>query len=108
MYKVTLWEIAILCIMAELQFEDNGYKVDMGYVEGRLHDKIKGLSNVTKLRFSEFGTRRRCNYEVQDFVVRYLKENALYCMGTSNVHLAMKYDMKFRKAIDLMKEEKNK
>lgn len=94
MYKVTLWEIAILCIMAELQFEDNGYKVDMGYVEERLHDKIKGLSNVTKLRFSEFGTRRRCNYEVQDFVVRYLKENALYCMGTSNVHLAMKYDMK--------------
>ena len=44
--------------------------------------------------FSEFGTRRRFSFEVQDMVVGYLKEHARFCMGTSNCYLAMKYDMR--------------
>ena len=50
--------------------------------------------NENGILFSEFGTRRRFNYEVQDRVCAYLKENAKTCVGTSNVHFAMKYDMK--------------
>ena len=65
----------------------------MGDVLKRLDEKI-ALSNEHSLVFSEFGTRRRFSYAVQDAVVKRLKDNALYCVGTSNVHLAMKYDMK--------------
>ena len=44
--------------------------------------------------FSEFGTRRRFSYEVQDLVLDYLKKNARFCSGTSNCYLAMKYQMR--------------
>ena len=38
--------------------------------------------------------RRRFSFDVQKLVVEYLKEHAQYCTGTSNCHLAMKYDMR--------------
>lgn len=91
LYKVTLYEVPILAIVSETV--NKSHIVNKEYVLDRLDEKIK-LSNENKLYFSEFGTRRRFSYEVQDLVVKYLKDNARYCTGTSNVHLAMKYDMK--------------
>ena len=44
--------------------------------------------------FSEFGTRRRYSFNVQDEVIKYIKEHSIYCTGTSNCYFAMKYDMK--------------
>lgn len=93
LYKVTIWEIAILCIMTELLGKKQGGEVDMNEVKKRLMPKIE-LSNSTGLLFSEFGTRRRASFEVQRVVVEELKKNAKYCTGTSNVYLAMLYDMK--------------
>ena len=52
------------------------------------------LANENGMLFSEFGTRRRLNYDVQDKVCAYLKEHSKTCVGTSNVHFAMKYGMK--------------
>ena len=46
------------------------------------------------MMFSEFGTRRRFSYDVQDKIIGYLKDNAKTCVGTSNVHFAMKYNMR--------------
>ena len=40
--------------------------------------------------FSEFGTRRRYSYNVQEAIVKSLKDSATYCTGTSNCYLAMK------------------
>lgn len=93
LYKVTLWEIAILCIMTELLGKKQGGEIDMDLVKQRLLPKIE-LSNETGLVFSEFGTRRRANFEVQRLVVEELKKHAKYCVGTSNVYLAMLYGMK--------------
>lgn len=45
------------------------------------------------VQFSEFGTRRRYSYNVQEAIVKSLKDSATYCTGTSNCYLAMKYDM---------------
>ena len=45
------------------------------------------------MKFSEFGTRRRFSYNVQDYICNQLKKDSVYCVGTSNVHFAMKYDM---------------
>ena len=91
LYRLTLWEIACLAIVSEVT--NRVHVINMGDVINRLDKKIT-LSNENRLMFSEFGTRRRFSYDVQDAVVKRLKENALYCVGTSNVHLAMKYDMK--------------
>ena len=91
LYSLTLWEIACLAIVSEVS--NSVHIINMADVISRLDKKI-ALSNEHGLVFSEFGTRRRFSYAVQDAVVKRLKENALYCVGTSNVHLAMKYDMK--------------
>ena len=91
LYKVTLYEVPILAIVSE--FCNSSHVLNKEYVLDRLEEKVK-LSNENQLYFSEFGTRRRFSYEVQDLVVDYLKKNARYCTGTSNVYLAMKYDMK--------------
>jgi len=91
LYRLTLWEIVCLAIVSEVT--NRMHVINMGDVINRLDKKI-ALSNDNHLTFSEFGTRRRFSYDVQDAVIKRLKENALYCVGTSNVHFAMKYDMK--------------
>ena len=93
LYKVTLWEIAILCIMTELLGKSKGYQYNLGEVKDRLYPKIE-LSNKAGLLFSEFGTRRRASFDVQDTVVGEIKKYSTNCTGTSNVYLAMKYGMK--------------
>lgn len=93
LYKITFWEIAVLCIMTELLGRTNGYVFDLEKVKETLYPKIE-LSNKTGLCFSEFGTRRRASFEVQDTIVGEIKKYANYCSGTSNVYLAMKYGMK--------------
>lgn len=93
LYKVTLWEIAILCIMTELLGKSKGYQYNLEEVKVRLYPKI-GLSNKAGLFFSEFGTRRRASFDVQDTVVSEIKKYSTNCTGTSNVYLAMKYGMK--------------
>lgn len=92
LYKVTLYEVPLLAIVSEIKNKFSGYVVDREYVLSRLKEKV-GLSNLNKMPFSEFGTRRRFSYDVQELVIGYLKKNSLYCTGTSNCHLAMKYNM---------------
>ena len=89
-WKVTLYEIAILCIMAGIQNYHLSYDEDT--MLNRLKAKIK-MAEDNDLYFSEFGTRRRFSYEVQDEVVKYLSQTK-NCTGTSNVWLAYKYNMK--------------
>lgn len=91
LYKATLYEVPILAIVSELRNKEN--KIIMSEVIDTLEHKIQ-LSNYERILFSEFGTRRRFSYSVQDNVCDYIKKHAHYCTGTSNVHLAMKYNMK--------------
>lgn len=90
-YKCTLYEIPILYLVPEISNE--GKEINWDMTIGRLMEKIN-LANKEKVMFSEFGTRRRFNHDVQDKVCKYLKEWSNTCVGTSNVYFAMKYDMK--------------
>ena len=92
LYKATLYEVPILAVVSALRNKMLGNNVLIEDVVKRLTPKIE-LSNQNQLKFSEFGTRRRFSYLVQDAVMEYLKMNAIYCTGTSNVHFAMKYGM---------------
>ena len=96
LYKVTLYEILILSTYSEVRnmvYEDAcEEKPDMDEILRRTEEKVE-LSNLFEIYFSEFGTRRRYSFEVQEAVVKKLSETARYCAGTSNVYLAMKFGM---------------
>lgn len=92
LYRVTLYEVPILAIVSELRNRMLNHTINMTDVLIRLEPKIV-LSNQNQMFFSEFGTRRRYSYNVQEAIVKSLKDSATYCTGTSNCYLAMKYDM---------------
>ncbi len=93
LYKVTLYEVPILAIVAELRNKVRGNKVDTAKALAILDAKLE-MANEHGLLFSEFGTRRRFSSDLHDAIVAELKEKCpKYCAGTSNVYLAMKYDM---------------
>ena len=93
LYKVTLYEVPLLAIVSEIRNRFLNRVPDKAEILKRLEGKIL-LSNEHAMPFSEFGTRRRFSFEVQDWVVGRLKESASYCTGTSNCYLAMKYDLR--------------
>lgn len=93
LYKATLYEVPLLSIVSEIRNHSLGHIANMTDIINKLSGKVE-LSNIHQLSFSEFGTRRRFSFDVQDKVVEYLKEHSLYCTGTSNCYFAMKYDMK--------------
>ena len=92
MYKVTLYEVPILAIVAECRNKWLGVKIDEAKIIEILDKKID-FANERKLKFSEFGTRRRASASSHEAIVKRLKERCPYCVGTSNVYFAMKYGM---------------
>lgn len=94
-YRTILWEVPLLAIISELHYQMNNLE--------RTSDEIvfeKTLNKANQLRkldvnFAEFGTRRRHSYDVQDLVVQSLIKNSNHnFIGSSNVHFAMKYNIK--------------
>lgn len=89
-YRTVLWEVPLLAIISELYFQMTG--VVPQEVEQKAIVKAKNLSNLDA-DYSEFGTRRRFSFDVQDKVVGALQAHSgKYFKGTSNVYLAMKYN----------------
>ena len=90
-YKASLYEIPHLFTVPEVN--NSGKPINWELTMSKLKEKVD-LANANNVLFSEFGTRRRFSYEEQDKVCAYLKEHAKTCVGTSNVHFAMKYNMR--------------
>ena len=93
LYKVTLYEVPLLAIVSEIKNRSSGNIADPDLIISKLSEKVV-LSNLHKLPFSEFGTRRRFSVDVQKTVIKYLSEKAEYCTGTSNCYFAMKFGLK--------------
>ena len=94
LYKVTLYEVPILSIVSEWMSKKYKDIANISNIENVLLEKI-ALAGVGQFKFSEFGTRRRFSYDVQDKVMSILALKGWnVCNGTSNVHFAMKYNMK--------------
>lgn len=92
LYKSTLYEVPILAIVSEARSKWLKMNIFENDVRERIEHKVN-YANEEKLNFSEFGTRRRYSYDVQEYIISYLKRNSKTCNGTSNVYLAMKYNM---------------
>jgi nicotinate phosphoribosyltransferase len=89
-YRSVLWEVPLMAIISELYFKMMG--VQPLDVEIKAETKAKALQALDA-DYSDFGTRRRFSFDVQDKVVETLKAHSgTNFKGTSNVYLAMKHD----------------
>ena len=89
-YRTVLWEVPLMALISELYFKMTG--VEPHDLETKTIAKAKALKELDA-DYSEFGTRRRFSFDVQDKVVGLLKTySGNNFKGTSNVYLAMKHD----------------
>lgn len=95
LFSAMQFEIFLLEIINEVYFRMNfDYEKLRKSAEEKLDEKIKALNDGTyTFRFAEFGCRRRLSREWEDVVVRRLALETDKCVGTSNVYLAMKYNL---------------
>lgn len=102
-HRTILWEVQLLAIVSELKniVDGNIEKIDYQHEYDKAYKKaVKLMQN--ECIFSEFGTRRRSSFELQEAVVHAFSDAMKQyktaeikglCVGTSNVYLAMKYNM---------------
>lgn len=84
-----LWEVPVLALISECYYETVDTNWSMDGQEEKFNDKGRRLTN-NDCSFSEFGTRRRRSFDVQDLAVKELKKFSSFA-GTSNVLLAKNY-----------------
>lgn len=94
-YETTFYEIATLVIYSRLRNKYKGWdeKFNINKALSHFEDKLD-YANRNNIPFSEFGTRRRYSFELQEEIIKLIKNKSLTCTGTSNVYLAMKYGLK--------------
>ena len=90
--ETVLWEVKLMAVISQLYFEIIEKNWSMDGQEERAKDKAITLTN-THCNYTDFGTRRRRNAISQDIIVRTMKSYEGF-MGTSNVFLAQKYNVK--------------
>lgn len=96
-YKTILWEVPLMALISELYFKEMKFNIN---------DEIKRHENnilkaktfqMYNMNYTDFGTRRRYSYDIQDELINDFKTYSLHnkiFIGTSNVHFAHKYDLK--------------
>lgn len=95
-----LLEVKVLAIVSELYYMMTGLidNVDFDLYYRKSYSKAERLLEAGCV-YSDFGTRRRISFDTEDVVVRAMKDchNSRKWkgkfVGTSNVYLAMKYDL---------------
>ena len=95
LFSAMQFEIYLLEIVNEVYFRMRyDYGVLLASAKERLDQKIRDFqSGKYTFPFAEFGCRRRLSREWEDVVVRRLSAETKNCIGTSNVYLAMKYNL---------------
>ena len=95
LFSAMQFEIYLLEIINEVYFRMTyDYDKLRASAERKLDAKIKALNDGTyTFKFAEFGCRRRLSREWEDVVVKRLVTETKNCVGTSNVYLAMKYNV---------------
>lgn len=92
LYKTVLYEVHLLAIISELRHKMIGNTINLSRYISNLDKKID-MSNQHQLRFGDMGTRRRYSASLHEEVIRRLKERSTYFTGTSNVYLAIQFDL---------------
>ena len=90
-YRTIFWEVRLMAIISELYFKMTGKTPDVE-TNNRIIAKAKKMGDAGCL-WADFGTRRRFDFKVQDAVCHLMKGTKGF-LGTSNVYLAMKHNVK--------------
>ena len=95
LFSAMQFEIYLLEIVNEVYFRMRyDYNILLKSAEEKLDKKIADFnSGKYNFKFAEFGCRRRLSREWEDVVVKRLATETQNCVGTSNVYLAMKYNL---------------
>lgn len=93
-HKTIFWEVQLMALISELYFKMTGQKININKQTNRWKEKFKNIDSLG-VKISEFGTRRRYSKDIQDRVIEnFLKVAPKTIIGTSNVMLARKHDIK--------------
>ena len=95
LFSAMQFEIYLLEIINEVYFRMTyDYNMLLDSARKRLNEKIKAFNDGKyTFKFAEYGCRRRLSREWEDEVVRRLATETTNMVGTSNVYLAMKYNL---------------
>ena len=95
LFSAMQFEIYLLEIVNEVYFRmEYNYDKLLQAAKVKLNEKIKAFQEGKyTFKFAEFGCRRRLSREWEDTVVHRLTTETDNCVGTSNVYLAMKYNL---------------
>ena len=88
--QTILFEVPLLAIISEL------YSKTQQHLPFRLTKNLNNKIDYLKdkdFKFVDMGTRRRYSYQIQNLVLEEMKELKNF-IGTSNVHFAMKHNLK--------------
>jgi nicotinate phosphoribosyltransferase len=98
---VILFEVPLLATVSEVRNRARYPDATLAGARDQLYRKFDWLKanassdELAELQVADFGTRRRFSYTVQEEVIRLLKQDfPARFVGTSNVHLARKFDLK--------------
>ncbi|MTG97959.1 MULTISPECIES: nicotinate phosphoribosyltransferase [Myroides] len=94
-YRTILWEVPLMSLICEIYYRmTNNERHSAAQIVETTRTKIENYKKLG-ITIAEFGTRRRHSYTVHQIVVETLqKYGSGSFIGTSNVHLAMKYGTK--------------
>lgn len=94
-YRTILWEVPLMSLISELFYVMTGaQRVSNEEIIYRTRKKIETYKRFG-ITIAEFGTRRRYSYQVHGLVLQSLiKYGEGSFIGTSNVHMAMRYQTK--------------
>jgi nicotinate phosphoribosyltransferase len=95
-YRTILWEVPLMALISELYFIKTGQIIDIYDKDLKNKDLLKINSMIEHNAFlTDFGTRRRYSFDNQERIVKLFSENGKNVfVGTSNVYLAYKYNIK--------------
>ena len=85
-----MWEVPFLALVSELFYKMTGAVKDSEW-KIRLYKKAVKLMDAG-CKWMEFGTRRRFDFETQDYAVLVMKQHNGF-LGTSNVLLGMRHNV---------------
>jgi nicotinate phosphoribosyltransferase len=99
-HETILYETLVMSIISEVRSRQRWNHIPSAQFSKVLEQKVSVLKfelskrSLTNFNFSEMGSRRRFSAQVQHDVVAYLKQHVPELMtGTSNYHLAKKFDL---------------
>lgn len=89
--NTSMYEVPILAIVSEVYCKHR--HLNCSYTTGHALENVVNRLSSSNIKFSEFGLRRRYSDDVQNYMIRELKEKPGF-LGTSNVFLARLYGIK--------------